>query len=196
MGRATTGIGRRNGKARVGAICAALALAAPGCEWLGNKWAATEQSTSGAAAGDCGMAMGTGGGGVGGGFGGAGDGIGSVGVGVGGSEVGSAGVGGGPGAQPQTDDPCFGTPATQYIDCRTRGLSAVPCSETCAAAGAACGPVAAHPYKSGQGTGQLVFCKNGSPTFVCAYAFTSGDNCAVTYTPLGAFWMCSYGGGK
>jgi hypothetical protein len=92
-------------------------------------------------------------------------------------------------------DPEFGKPADQYIDCRKRGLSAAACSEVCTAAGAACGPIAGHPYKRGQGTGQLTWCKNGEPTFTCTYTFPSGDGCALTRTPVGAYWICMYAGG-
>jgi hypothetical protein len=90
----------------------------------------------------------------------------------------------------------LGIPATHYIDCRTRGLNALACSEACSAVGAACGSIAAHPYKSGQGTGQLTWCKNGEPTFTCTYTFANGDGCALTYTMLGSYWICSYAGGN
>ena len=89
-----------------------------------------------------------------------------------------------------------GKPATQYIDCRPRGLTPIACSQVCSAAGAACGTIAAHPYKSGQGTGLLTWCKNGEPTFTCTYTFSNGDGCAITYTPLGSYWLCSYPGGN
>ncbi|NUQ72667.1 MAG: hypothetical protein HUU21_03850 [Polyangiaceae bacterium] len=94
------------------------------------------------------------------------------------------------------EEPEFGKPADQYIDCKKRGLSAYACSEVCLNAGTGCGPVAGHPYKKGQGLGQLIWCKNGSPTYVCDYAFPNGDACAMTYTPLFTFWLCSYAGGK
>lgn len=94
-------------------------------------------------------------------------------------------------------EPEFGTPANQYIDCRKRGLSAFACSQVCMAAGATnCNAIAGHPKKLGIATGQLVWCKNGSPTHVCNYDFPNGDSCAVTFTPLGAFWLCAYPGGK
>jgi hypothetical protein len=94
------------------------------------------------------------------------------------------------------EEPEFGKPATQYIDCRKRGLSALQCAGVCGEAGAACGPHAAHPYKSGQGSGQLIWCKNGSPSYVCDYAFPNGDSCARTVAPLVNYWLCSYAGGK
>jgi hypothetical protein len=93
-------------------------------------------------------------------------------------------------------EPEFGKPANAYIDCKKRGLSAGACSLTCGEAGAYCNAVHPHPKKSGQGTGQLVWCKNGSPTYVCNYDFPNGDSCAGTYTPLGTFWICAYPGGK
>jgi hypothetical protein len=89
----------------------------------------------------------------------------------------------------------FGKPANQYIDCRKRGLSAAACSEVCSEAGAYCPSGAPHPYKS-EPWGQLVWCKNGSPTYVCAFNFPNGDGCAVTRTFLGDYWLCSYPGGK
>ena len=91
-------------------------------------------------------------------------------------------------------DPEFGKPASQYIDCKKRGLSAFDCSQECGAVGAACGSIASHPYKSGAGTGQLTWCKNGEPTFTCTYTFPNGDGCALTITPLAHFWLCSYPG--
>ncbi len=94
-----------------------------------------------------------------------------------------------------SDDPEFGKPATQYIDCKKRGLSPFACSQECGAVGAACGSIASHPYKSGAGTGQLTWCKNGEPTFTCTYTFPNGDGCALTVTPLVSFWLCSYPGG-
>ena len=94
-----------------------------------------------------------------------------------------------------SDEPEFGKPATQYIDCKKRGLSPFACSQECGAAGAACGSIASHPYKSGAGTGQLTWCKNGEPTFTCTYTFPNGDGCALTVTPLVSFWICSYPGG-
>jgi hypothetical protein len=94
------------------------------------------------------------------------------------------------------EDPKFGKPADQYIDCRKRGLSAATCSEVCSEAGAYCPSGAPHPHKSEQPLGQLIWCKNGKPTYVCDYGFPNGDSCAVTRTPLGAFWLCSYPGGK
>ncbi|MFS8069218.1 MAG: hypothetical protein ACMG6S_22890 [Byssovorax sp.] len=92
-------------------------------------------------------------------------------------------------------DPEFGKPATRYIDCKKRGLSPFDCSQECGAVGAACGSIASHPYKSGAGTGQLTWCKNGEPTFTCTYTFPNGDGCALTLTPLVSFWICSYPGG-
>lgn len=93
-------------------------------------------------------------------------------------------------------DPAFGKPATRYIDCRKRGLSAFACAEVCNAAGAYCLPHVLHPKKSGQGAGELVWCKNGSPTYVCNYNFSNGDACAGTFTPIGTYWLCAYPGGK
>jgi hypothetical protein len=94
------------------------------------------------------------------------------------------------------EDPAFGKPADQYIDCSKRGLSATACAEVCAEAGAYCGSIAGHPYKRGQGTGQLIWCKNGRPTYVCDYAFPNGDHCALTITPIVNYWLCSYAGEK
>jgi hypothetical protein len=93
------------------------------------------------------------------------------------------------------EDPAFGKPATAYIDCRKRGLVAAACSEVCTAAGAVCGAIAGHPYKSGAGTGQLTWCKNGEPTYTCTYTFPNGDGCAITYNPIKPYWICMYAGG-
>jgi hypothetical protein len=92
-------------------------------------------------------------------------------------------------------DPEFGKPASQYIDCRKRGLSPLACAEVCAAAGAPCGPGASHPYKKEQGGGALTWCKNGEPTVTCTYTFPNGDGCALTLTPVGPYWICMYAGG-
>jgi hypothetical protein len=94
-----------------------------------------------------------------------------------------------------SSDPELGKPATQYIDCKKRGLSPFDCSQECGAVGAACGSIASHPYKKGAGTGRLTWCKNGEPTFTCTYTFQNGDGCALTVTPLAPFWICSYPGG-
>jgi hypothetical protein len=94
------------------------------------------------------------------------------------------------------EEPEFGKPADQYIDCRKRGLDANACSFVCGEAGAACGPHAAHPYKSGQGSGALTWCKNGSPSYVCTYTFPNGDGCARTVSPIINYWLCFYAGGK
>jgi hypothetical protein len=94
------------------------------------------------------------------------------------------------------EEPEFGKPANQYIDCKKRGLSSGECSLVCGEAGAHCNAIHGHPKKSGQGTGQLVWCKNGSPTYVCNYLFPNGDACAGTYTPIFTFWLCAYPGGK
>jgi len=98
-------------------------------------------------------------------------------------------------AQDSTNPPpgCF--PGNAYIDCRKRGLSAVACSEACTAAGAVCGAIAGHPYKSGVGTGELTWCKNGEPTYTCTYTFPNGDGCAITYNPVKPYWICMYAGG-
>jgi hypothetical protein len=94
------------------------------------------------------------------------------------------------------EEPEFGKPADQYIDCRKRGLSAFACAEVCNTAGAYCLPHAVHPKKSGQAAGELRWCKNGSPTYVCNYDFTNGDSCALTVTPIINYWLCAYPGGK
>jgi hypothetical protein len=99
------------------------------------------------------------------------------------------------GAPSEDAGACFGRPATQYIDCRTRGLNADACSQACIAAGATnCGPIASHPYKSGEGIGQLTWCKNGSPTITCTWTFASGDACAGVFAPpsYSPFWICLY----
>jgi hypothetical protein len=95
----------------------------------------------------------------------------------------------------QPPPPEFGKPADQYIDCRKRMLDANQCSIVCLEAGTGCGPFAGHPRKSGQGLGQLTWCKNGAPTYTCTYTFANGDGCALTVTPFGSFWVCSYAGG-
>jgi hypothetical protein len=100
----------------------------------------------------------------------------------------------GDGANP-CEDPAFGKPADQYIDCRKRGLDADACSSVCIAAGAGCNPFAGHPYKSGVGLGQLTRCKNGEPTYTCTYTYPNGDGCAKTVTPGGSLWICVYAGG-
>ena len=87
-------------------------------------------------------------------------------------------------------------PATDYINCKARGLDAGACALACGEVGAACGAVAAHPYKSGQGTGQLTYCKNGWPSFTCTYTFASGDACVANVTIAGIYWLCPYTGGK
>lgn len=86
--------------------------------------------------------------------------------------------------------------AVTPIDCRKRGLSAFACAEVCNTAGAYCLPHAVHPKKSGQGAGELRWCKNGSPTYVYNYDFTNGDSCALTVTPIVNYWLCAYPGGK
>lgn len=87
-------------------------------------------------------------------------------------------------------------PANAYINCKERGLDAFACSMVCGEVGAACGPISAHPKKSGQGTGQLVRCKNGWPSYTCTYAFANGDECARNVTPLASLWICAYPGGQ
>ena len=87
-------------------------------------------------------------------------------------------------------------PANAYINCKARGLDAWACAMACGEAGAACGSIATHPYKSGQGTGQLTFCKNGWPSFLCTYTFASGESCSANYALGGVFWLCPYKGGK
>lgn len=152
-------------------VCAAVGAAlAPACD-LGLS-----------GGGGCGGIEGLGGFGLGGGgswsFGGGG-----------GSYVGEGGSGGS-----ESGDACFGKPATQYIDCRKRGLDADACSLACIEAGTGCRPHAGHPYKSGQGLGNLTWCKNGSPTYTCTYTFSSGDGCAGVFAPPSykPFWVCLY----
>jgi hypothetical protein len=135
------------------------------------------------------------------GYGGApGAGGGDVGVSVADVGVGVGPGGGDPGYSPQTSscdgDQGIGMPADAYINCVAKGLSAAACAEACAAVGAACGPIAAHPERAGEGTGQLTYCKNGGPTFTCTYTFPSGDGCARILSPLGSRWLCFYKGGK
>lgn len=115
------------------------------------------------------------------------------------------GVGGGFGAPPREPqdvppNPCdadqaFGKPATAYIDCRKRGLSADACAEVCDSAGAFCAARASHPYKTGVGLGQLTWCKNGEPTHTCTYTFPNGDGCTNIYSPIKDYWLCVYAGG-
>lgn len=127
---------------------------------------------------------------------------GSGGYGLGGGDVvthGYVGTGGAGGTDAQGEEvPCFGTPATEYIDCRKRGLSASACSQACIAAGTGCGPFAGHPYKSGEGIGQLTWCKNGKPSYTCTYTFANKDGCAGVFSPpsWSPFWICVYAGGK
>lgn len=87
-------------------------------------------------------------------------------------------------------------PATAYIDCKARGLDAGACSLLCGEVGAACPAVAAHPYKSGQGTGQLTSCKNGYPSSTCTYNFPDGNYCIAYHAFSGILWFCGYSGGK
>ncbi len=87
-------------------------------------------------------------------------------------------------------------PADAYINCKARGLSPGACSLACGEVGAACGAVAAHPYKSGQGTGQLTYCKNGWPTTTCTYTFANTDSCVlITIVGASLTWRCLYAGG-
>jgi hypothetical protein len=82
-------------------------------------------------------------------------------------------------------------PANAYINCKARGLSPQACSFACGEVGAACGSVAGHPFKLGQGTGVLTYCKNGGPSFTCTYTFPSGEGCVAIYvSPLGVRWFC------
>jgi hypothetical protein len=120
-----------------------------------------------------------------------------------GAGVGATSSGGPSGGTPNpcvasgnTTTPTPQMPATDYINCQARGLDAGACALACGEVGAACGAVAAHPYKTGQGTGRLTYCKNGSPSFTCTYTFANGDGCVANNTILGVLWYCSYGGGK
>lgn len=164
----------------VAAVCGLLgAMLAPGCNQLGLG--------GGGAGGYGGEACGGSGGYGGYGLGGGGSWA------YGGGDVGGVGGGGGAGGG-ESGDACFGKPATQYIDCRKRGLDADACSAACLEAGTGCGPHAGHPYKSGEGLGNLTWCKNGSPTYTCTYTFTSGDGCAGVFAPPSykPFWVCLY----
>lgn len=161
-------------------VCAALGAAmAPACDTLGLSGGGGCDPGSGGLGG-----FGLGGGGsLSYGGGGGGD------VGGGGSAAGGGGEGGA-----EDGDGCFGLPATQYIDCRKRGLDADACSLACIEAGTGCGPHAGHPHKSGEGLGNLTWCKNGSPTYTCTYTFASGDGCAGVFAPpfYKPFWVCLY----
>jgi hypothetical protein len=202
MGRGTTNWMRRKNKAGVAGLCALLALAAPGCEWLGNKWAATVKSSSNGA-GDCGMSMGVGGGGVGGGFGGSSD-VGSDSTGS--ADIGSAGVGGGANATPQDCGDSLtgggGSGVGGGIDQQAllqqelddpQGAGGLICSsppdcvDKCVAEAKYCiAAHAAHPYKAGQ-VGDLYQCidafpsaKNGG-SYTCLYRYPNGDACIFAY---------------
>jgi hypothetical protein len=99
-----------------------------------------------------------------------------------------------------TPNPCVTPspqmPATDYINCRARGLDAAACSEACFSAGASCVPLAMHPYKSGLEPGKLTSCKNGSPSIVCGYTFANGDGCSLAYAfGVSLKWFCVYAGG-
>ena len=99
-----------------------------------------------------------------------------------------------------TPNPCVTPipqmPATDYINCRARGLDAAACSEACFSAGASCVPLALHPYKSGLEPGKLTSCKNGSPSIVCGYTFSNGDGCTLAYAfGVGRKWFCVYARG-
>jgi hypothetical protein len=99
--------------------------------------------------------------------------------------------------EPSDEQPEFGKPADQYIHCKQRGLSPDACSEVCITAGATCFGFALHPYKSLPDPGALIWCKNGSPSYVCQYKFPNGDSCAKIRMPLlGFYWLCAYPGGK
>jgi hypothetical protein len=95
------------------------------------------------------------------------------------------------------EEPEFGKPADQYIDCKKRGLSPDACSDVCLTAGAQCFGFALHPYKSVPDPGELIWCKNGLPSYVCQYKFSNGESCAKIKMPvLGFYWLCAYPGGK
>ena len=98
----------------------------------------------------------------------------------------------------QSDDttPTPQMPGTDYINCKARGLDNFACAQACGEIRAACGPIAAHPKKSDQGTGKLTYCKDGWPSYTCTYTFASGDGCVANFTAMGVFWLCSYAGGK
>jgi|HubBroStandDraft_6_1064221.scaffolds.fasta_scaffold422668_2 hypothetical protein len=135
-------------------------------------------------------------GGVGSGFGGAGVGVGSGfgGAGVGSVAVASAAVGvggdGDPGPEPQG---CDADEEDAWINCK--GLNTAECMEKCAEAGATCAPQMKHPQNVAAGWGNLYMCKNGSPTHVCSYYYSNGDECIYFY-PIGRLPWCVYVGQK
>jgi hypothetical protein len=87
-------------------------------------------------------------------------------------------------------------PATDFINCRARGLDAAACSDVCLTAGASCVPFALHPNKSGLEPGKLTSCKNGWPTTTCTWTFSNNDGCAlVTTYGVKLKWICRYDGG-
>jgi hypothetical protein len=157
---------------------------------LGNAWTDSQSSNMcGPPGGQGGMA------GVGGGAGVGGSDVGSAGV--GGPDVGSAGVGigGGPGAQPQScgDD---GADLGTYIRCR--GLDPMTCEAMCFDIGATCAALKTHPYGSAGGIGKLKQCMSNTTSHTCTFCFPNGDVCTWLYTfltPTGTPF-CSYTGGK
>lgn len=75
----------------------------------------------------------------------------------------------------------------------TKADMGITCSTRCYAKGIACGPVAAHPYKSDAGTGLLFSCNDLLIGFMCGYHYANGDDC---YYPIGTPFpkTCSYSG--
>jgi hypothetical protein len=132
---------------------------------------------------------------------------GSAGVGGGGVIVpsGAGGLGDAPQESGTAGPACNSTPqepaapqmpADNYINCQARGLDAGACALACGEVGAACASIASHPYKSGQGTGQLTYCKNGWPSYTCTYTFPSGEGCVGNHVVGKWLWYCLYPGGK
>jgi hypothetical protein len=78
------------------------------------------------------------------------------------------------------------------INCR--GMDYMTCMFKCAEAGVSCAARYPHPYKSDAGIGDLYACKTGTPTSVCSYYYTNGDECAIIL-PL-RLPLCVYMGGR
>jgi hypothetical protein len=81
-----------------------------------------------------------------------------------------------------------------WVHCR--GLDVVECMIKCAQEGAPCTPRERHPYKAEGGWGDLYMCKNGVPSQVCSYYYSSGDECAFFKAFGRKVPICVYVGGK
>lgn len=109
---------------------------------------------------------------------------------------GAGGLGESPPPEPQdTTNPapgCDDAAPVAELHCAVPGSTA--CVEQCEAIGAYCVHLAKHPYSPSSGTGELYWCKGGSPTWTCSYQYANGDNCTRIY-PF-TTWLCRYTGGK